>query len=151
MSNQDIAQQISIENGMLKHITEALRLAVGWQIHEADLSRKLSTVRFISQSLQRHLEHLMALEEYDGYMDLVLATSPHLSRTVEGLRQEHEQLRAAICQIVLRLEGLAAGDPAAFARVCDDFRGLLQKVEEHNRREGILWQEAFKRDGGGEG
>jgi hypothetical protein len=63
MTNQDIAQQISIEHGMLKHITDALRLALGWQMEGDDLSRKLSTVRFISQSLQRHLEHLMALEE----------------------------------------------------------------------------------------
>jgi hypothetical protein len=151
MAAIDIAQQTVVEQDMLKHLMEGLRVTMAWPVVDGDYSRSLSTLRFIAQSFQRHLERLMTCEEYDGYMDLVLATSPHLSRTVEGLRQEHEQLRAAICQIVLRLEGLAAGDPAAFARVCDDFRGLLQKVEEHNRREGILWQEAFKRDGGGEG
>ena len=46
----------------------------------------MSTLRFITQSLQRHLERVLALEEYDGYMDLVLHESPRLSNTVAALK-----------------------------------------------------------------
>jgi hemerythrin-like domain-containing protein len=151
MSNQDIAQQISIENGMLKHITEALRLAVGWQMQENDLSRKLSTVRFISQSLQRHLEHLMTLEEHDGYMDMVVEQTPHLARLVDGLRKEHDQLRRVVNRLVHRLERASPSDHDEVDRLCEELIELVDKLDEHNKKETALLQEAMARDGGGEG
>jgi hemerythrin-like domain-containing protein len=151
MTNQDIAQQISIEHGMLKNITDALRLALGWQMQGDDLSRKLSTVRFISQSLQRHLEHLMALEEYDGYMDMVAESTPHLARRVDGLRQEHDQLRRIVNRTVPRLERVSHSDHAEVDRLCAELVGLVDKLDEHNKKETALLQEALGRDGGGEG
>jgi len=151
MTNQDIAQQISIEHGMLKNITDALRLALGWQMQGDDLSRKLSTVRFISQSLQRHLEHLMALEEYDGYMDMVAESTPHLARRVDGLRQEHDQLRRLVNRIVPRLERTSHSDHAEVGKLCVELVGLVDKLDEHNKKETALLQEALGRDGGGEG
>jgi hemerythrin-like domain-containing protein len=151
MTNQDIAQQISIEHGMLKNITDALRLALGWQMQGDDLSRKLSTVRFISQSLQRHLEHLMGLEEYDGYMDMVAESTPHLARRVDGLRNEHDQLRRMVNRIVPRLERTSHSDPAEVDKLCAELVGLVDKLDEHNKKETALLQEAMGRDGGGEG
>ena len=65
--NNDIAQQTVVEDGILKLLVEGLRSALAWKVTN-DFSRKLSSVRFITQSFQRHLERLMALEEYDGYM-----------------------------------------------------------------------------------
>jgi hypothetical protein len=67
MAPQDITQQTLLEQGMLYHLTDALRSVIDWKLHGADLSRKLSTLRFIAQSFQRHLERVMALEEYDGW------------------------------------------------------------------------------------
>jgi hemerythrin-like domain-containing protein len=151
MTNQDIAQQISIEHGMLKNINDALRLALGWQMQGDDLSRKLSTVRFISQSLQRHLEHLMALEEYDGYMDMVAESTPHLARRVDGLRNEHDQLRRVVNRIVPRLERASHSDHAEVDKLCEELVGLVDKLDEHNKKETALLQEALGRDGGGEG
>jgi hemerythrin-like domain-containing protein len=151
MTNQDIAQQISIEHGMLKNITDALRLALGWQMQGGDLSRKLSTVRFISQSLQRHLEHLMAMEEYDGYMDMVAESTPHLARRVDGLRNEHDQLRRMVNRIVPRLERTSHSDHAEVDKLCAELVGLVDKLDEHNKKETALLQEALGRDGGGEG
>jgi hemerythrin-like domain-containing protein len=151
MTNQDIAQQISIEHGMLKNITDALRLALGWQMQGDDLSRKLSTVRFISQSLQRHLEHLMGLEEYDGYMDMVAESTPHLARRVDGLRNEHDQLRRMVNRVVPRLERASHSDHEEVDKLCAELVGLVDKLDEHNKKETALLQEALGRDGGGEG
>jgi hemerythrin-like domain-containing protein len=151
MANQDVAQQISVEHGMLKHITDALQLALGWQLQGDDLSRKVSTVRFISQSLQRHLEHLMALEEYDGYMDMVAASTPHLARRVDGLREEHDQLRQTINRIVPRLERVSHSDHPEFDKLSAELLALVGKLDDHDKKETALLQEAVGRDGGGEG
>jgi Hemerythrin HHE cation binding domain len=151
MDRQDIARQTQIEQDMLKHIMEGLRISAGWPVLGPDASRKLSSLRFVAQSFQRHLEHLLALEEHDGYMDLVLRCAPHLGRATDVLKDEHEQFRSEARRLVLRLERLPATDLAALDKVCSDLLVVLGKIEEHNAKEIALLQEALDRDEGGEG
>src|SRR5947207_15996801 len=98
----DLAQQTLVEHGLLLLLMEGLRNTLAWKVPGTDFARKLSTLRFITQSFQRHLERVLALEEYDGYMDLVLKESPQLGNVVDGLRQEHDQFRAEARHIVDR-------------------------------------------------
>jgi hemerythrin-like domain-containing protein len=151
MAHDDISQQTLIEHGMLKHITEALRLAIGWKLDGGNAARKLSTVRFITRSLQRHLDHQWALEESDGYMDAALSLSPHLSKRVNALKKEHEEFRRIVPETVDRLEQIAPADHTALENVCSQLLALLQKLDDHTRKETALLQEAFEREGGGEG
>jgi hypothetical protein len=151
MGHHDLAQQTLVENGMLMLIREGLRNTLAWTVQDTGIPRKLSTLRFITQSLQRHLERVLALEEYDGYMDLVLHESPRLSNTVDALKLDHEQLRKDAIHIVLQFEQVSPADTELFGRVCDELAGLLNRLDAHNKKEATLMQEAFARDGGGEG
>lgn len=151
MPHTDLAQQTELEKGMLSQIMEMLRTTMAWQTRSDDGSRKLSTLRFMAQSFQRHLGRMMALEEYDGYMDLVMETSPNLSRAVEALRQDHDRFRQAASHIVLSLERLSILDHDRFEAICEELRTLLQKLDEHHKKEATIWHEALDRDGGGEG
>src|SRR5262249_49880151 len=125
--------------------------ALGWKQEGGDAARKLSTVRFITRSLQRHLDHLWGLEERDGYMDAVLTLSPHLSKRVNALKREHEEFRRTVPGIVDRLDQVSSTDPTTLAAVWDELFALLQKLDEHSRKETGLLLEAFEREGGGEG
>jgi hypothetical protein len=151
MTHGDIAQQTVVENNLLQCLVEGLRTTLNWQVEGEDFSRKLSTLRFTAESFQRHLERLMSLEEFDGYLDEVAATSPQLSRRVDALRNEHGMLREAARHIVHGLEQLSPTDALGFAGICDELERLLDDVEAHSRREVSLVQEACARDGGGEG
>jgi hemerythrin-like domain-containing protein len=152
MDSQDVARQTKVEHELLQHLIQGLQATVAWQMPEPDASRKLSTLRFIGQSFQRHLEHLLAIEEYEGYMGLVQQSSPRLGRTIDALKTQHEHFRTEAPRIVLRLERLSNTDLAGLGQVCDDLLTLLGQIEEHNRKEMALIQEAFKQDeGGGEG
>jgi hypothetical protein len=152
MDRQDVARQTKVEHELLRHLIEGLRATVAWPVPGPDASRKLSTLRFIAQSFQRHLERLLAVEEYEGYMGLVREASPRLSRAADALRAEHEPFRTEAGRVVLRLERLPGTDPAALGRVCDDLLALLGRIEQHSRKEMALLQEAFGQDeGGGEG
>jgi hypothetical protein len=151
MDRQEVARQTQVEHEMLKHIMEGLRVTTGWQVHGPDASRKLSTLRFVTQSFQRHLERLLALEEHDGYMDLLATCEPRLSRAADVLRAEHEYFRAEARRMAHRLEQVTATDRAALGGVCDDLLALLRRIEEHSGKEIHLLQEAFGRDDGGEG
>jgi hypothetical protein len=151
MDRQDVAHQTQVEHEMLGHIIEGLRVTAGWQPHGPDGSRKLSTLRFIAQSFQRHLERLLALEEHDGYMDHLSGCDPRLGRAADALRAEHDCFRTEARRVADRLGRLPATDPAALAGVCDDLLALLGRIEAHSSKEIHLLQEAFGRDGGGEG
>jgi hemerythrin-like domain-containing protein len=151
MAHDNIAEQTLVEHEMLKHISDGLRRAISWQAEGDDLVRKLSTIRFIAQSLQRHLDHLLALEEYDGYMDAVFTSNPHFHKQVVALRLEHDEFRKGTEHVVHGLENVAPTEQAAFDTVCTELEALLEKLDEHTKKEVRLLQEAFERDGGGEG
>jgi hypothetical protein len=151
MQHSEIAEQTRVENGMLKYLVEGLRMALAWKVHGADFSRKLSTMRFITQSFQRHLEHMMTLEEKNGYMDMVLTSAPQLGRSVDALRKDHEWFRSSLGGIVNRLERVSSTDTASFADISQDLHNVLHKLDEHSKKEADLVLEAIERDEGGEG
>jgi hypothetical protein len=115
------------------------------------VSRKLGSLRFISQSFQRHLEHVMALEEYDGYMNVVTESYPEYTDRTTKLRAEHDHFRESLGRINYRLERLSWSDVASFEESCNGLSLLLEEINDHNQRETALIQEAFLEDVGGEG
>ena len=152
MDSHEVAQQMRVEHGLLQQLIQGLRATAAWPVPGPDASRKLSTLRFVAGSFQRHLERLLALEEYDGYMGLVQASSPRLGRTADALRVEHEHFRSEAGRVAQRLERLAGSDPEAMERVCADLLALLAQIESHSEKEMALVHEAFGQDeGGGEG
>jgi len=152
MDNHEVAQQMQVEHGLLQHLIQGLRATAAWPVPGSDASRKLSSLRFHAGSFQRHLERLLALEECDGYMGLVRATSPRLSRAADVLRVEHEHFRSEARQIAQRLERLPGSDREALEGVCADLLALLAQIESHSEKEMALVHQAFRQDeGGGEG
>src|SRR2546430_679806 len=93
MNQLNIVQQTLVEKQMLQFIVEGLQNTFAWKIQGDDLSRKLSTLKFILRSFQSHMKRLMYLEESDGYMAIVLEKHPHLTKPVEALRHEHDEFR----------------------------------------------------------
>jgi len=151
MPTHHVEQQAMVEHAMLKHICNALRVTLDWKVEGGDFSRHLSSLRFVAQSLQRHLDRMMALEECDGYMDEVVETCPRLAEKVDALKQDHERFRQAVRRIVSRLDRLPSTDLAAFARTCDALRDLLERLDEHSATETTVIQEAYFQDEGGSG
>lgn len=151
MVRDDVAQQAFIEHEMLKHIAGALRTTMEWQLNAEDVSRKLSSLRFIAESFRRHLDHVFDLEEYDGYMAVVTESHPHLHDKTETLRQEHEALRRRLRSCLHSLHGIDSDDDDALTNACQELLSILDSVNDHNQREMKLIQDAVLFDPGGEG
>jgi len=150
--NQELLiQQTKVESQALEHITRALEVMIGWAVDSGGYARKLSSVRFFTVLYQQHLERLFALEEVDGYMESVSRFNPELAREIDDLKRDHEQLRAAVRRIVVRLDLTSATNLAEFDATCFEVRATINKVLEHLRREQDLLVEAFNLDSGGEG
>jgi hypothetical protein len=151
MTNLDVAQQTRVEKGMLQLLIQGLRESLAWKIRGDNISRKLSTLKFITRSFRSHLERLMDLEERDGYMDIVLEKHPHLDKSVEALRHDHDAFRHETGLVVQELDRVSPMDQNALSGICEKVSILLKKVDTHNRKEGDIFQEAFEREEGGEG
>lgn len=144
-------KQAAVEHEALRHIIGALRTVLDWKPSAEDLPRKLSSLRFIAQSFQRHLERLMALKEQDGYMTDAVDQMPSLAEKVQALLRDHDEFEETLHRLVLQLEHLSASDKSKVDATCVQMEELLLKLEDHHRREAKLMQEAFSRDVGGQG
>jgi len=150
MSQQNM-RQAAVEHEALRHIIGALRTVLDWKPTADDGARKLSSLRFITQSFQRHLERLMALKEQDGYMSDAVEQMPSLADKEQTLLREHDEFEESLHRLVLKLEHVSASDRAKMDEACRDLEELLVKLDDHHRREAELMQEAYLRDSGGQG
>ncbi len=151
MDQRDIAQQTLLEQRLLTNITHALRTTTTWEPRGHDVGGKLRSIRFITASLERHLDHIMDLEEYDGYMSSALESSPNLAEKISALKHEHESFREKVHRLVVKLDRLSSDDRTGLDHVCVEIGDLLSRIDEHSRHEADLLQEAFLQDEGGEG
>ncbi len=151
MDREAIHQQIQIEQDLLRHVVDALRAAVNWSAVDEGVTRKISTVRFLAETLQRHTQRLWAIHEYDGYMSFIIQTAPEMTHTVEGLKREHEKFRQRVQQLVLRLEKTSDTNERSVSDAIDLTRKVLDEYETLNADELKLILDTFLRDTGGEG
>lgn len=140
-----------MEHQILDHVKDALRVTIGWRVPAVGLPRKLSSVQFTLKSFQRHLLRLIDIEEHGGYMEVVTETKPHLTAHVERLKEDHQQFRRHIEQLLPEVEALSEYDNMAFEGFCQEIASLLQQVDQHDREETALLQDTLLFDEGGEG
>ena len=151
MENQEIQQQVIVEHQTLAHVVSALRTTIGWESAVPDFSRKLSSLRFVCESFERHLARLLDLEETDGYMSVVLDAHPEMTERVKTLRNEHTEFRQEVRDILGRLNAVSSTDHDKFSAISDELVGLLDRLDQHQHKEISVLQEALLQDAGGEG
>ncbi len=135
MDRRTISQQVLVEQEMLNHIMNAVRTILDWKIQEHDLSRKLTSLLFITQSFQRHLIRLMELEECHGLMDSITEAHPHLQQRIDSLKQDHKLFRTAFDRIMPRLQRISDHDHDTMGMMCDELLVLLNRLSEHSGKE----------------
>lgn len=151
MDHQLVVQQTKVETAALEHSTRALEVAISWVVKGDDVSRKLSSVRFATERFQRHMERLFSLEEVDGYMERVCRLHPEWLPQVADMRRDHEQFRAVVRKVAVRLERASTADGQYLTMIGDDLKQVIQQILQHNDRESDMLVESMLRDTGGQG
>lgn len=147
MNHELIVEHTQTEIEALQHVTQALEVAMAWVVKGDDLS----SVRFALELFQRQIERVFALEELDGYMGTVRRSHPEWVDQVEEFKREHEEFRAVIRRLVLRLDRASPADRESLDAICTELRDVIQRILDHNRREGKLLVESLQPDTGGQG
>jgi len=93
-------------------------------------------------SLRSNLDEHFRFEERNGYMDAVLARAPQMARQVEGLREEHAEMRQSLIALAAQARKARSVDDELRQKV----RDWVAKVRNHERRENLLVEDTFNRD-----
>jgi hypothetical protein len=105
-----------------------------------------SLLRSELRHFRRTLEHHFEREEASDYFNDLAGAFPRLGRQIDQLRQDHAQMRANLSELAYGVERQSDLDGARVR-----LRDLLHMLDEHERRESALFQDAFLTDEGGPG
>jgi hemerythrin-like domain-containing protein len=151
MDSTNYAALCLMEHQIMQHVKDALRITLAWDVRSVGLARKVSSVQFTMQSLRRHLDRVMNLEEEDGYMNAVRELKPNLYDRAANLRLEHQEFRRTLDYLMPALDKVSPRDNASFQEVCAELCAFLNRIDRHDKQETDLLQAAFYDDIGGEG
>jgi hemerythrin-like domain-containing protein len=140
MTYRLVSDQMLKEHEVLARISDALRTAIRWGQH-ADLSRKLAAVAFLTEAFQRHLNHMLELEERGGYLELLNQSLPQFHDQANVFRDEHEQFRATTQRLLQRMTECAEPTQSDADAIFSDLTSLLEAADDHNQRELTLLQQ----------
>ena len=151
MDHHDVARQIEVEHQMLAQLMEGVRITTGWQVEGNDASRKLSTLHFVVESFQHHLDRLLTVEEHGSYMDLLVVANPRLGQATNALQAEHDLFRTEVRQIAGRLAVLSETDLAELGAVSEGLLGFMRQIKNTTRRRSISIKRHSDRTAAGKG
>jgi hypothetical protein len=144
--------QYTLETQVLDHIKSALR-----QILEADeerlgIERKISSAKFVTESLKRHLSRMLDLEEADPLIDPVQIAEEEdaagLTERYRRLRGEHTQLRSSLEQVAMMSAQMAADNEAMLEDFANEMNDFLTRLDRHEMAERALLIEVYDSDDG---
>jgi hypothetical protein len=146
----DRLYQFTVESQVLSHIKSALRKTLASDEDRMGLDRKVSTVRFVTESLVRHLTRLLQLEDAVE-IDPAAEGKPHLAERACALQREHEQFKQFLVQLSEGVNRLSAEDQADFESFCAGLLAFLDRLDKHESAESKVLQQLQNADEGGEG
>lgn len=147
----EIAKQAEVELALLLNIEQALRIVLDWKTEDRGHIRKLSTLRFVTGSFERHLTRIRVVSEYGGYMHRVTDVKPQLAGAVLGLKKVRDGLQADLERMVVALEHVSPNDAAGFEGICAEYERYFEALKTHGRQEMELLQQLFGQEDGGSG
>jgi len=106
----------------------------------------LEALRGRYEHLRAHLHKHMALEERDGYLPTVAARRPSLSKEVDRLRHEHEELTQIMDGIRRDLLEVRETDPLMIQDCCCRIENLVSSIERHEQDENLIVLSVFTDD-----
>ncbi len=149
--SREVAKQIEVELALLLNIEQAFRVALDWKTNDGENNRKLSTLRFVTRSFERHLARIRMLSDYGGYMVLVTDMKPQLASAVRSLKLLRDNLQAHLDELMFRLEHVSANETAKFDELCKELEHYLEDLSAHGAKEMELLQRGFADVEGGAG
>lgn len=140
MAPPDFVHKTGEEYRKLQQIERSLSDVLGGPADAARLSPAF-------EHLRAHMIKLFALEDVEGFLNVVTVERPDKMREATRFRDEHHALTNRAAEILAGLRTAAtANDSSAAGRLSGEIRGLLSDLRRHEEAEGGFVQALFSED-----
>jgi hypothetical protein len=147
MTPEQLSDWMKREREILAELTKVLRQHIAVR-PEANLGDWVRGLRAGFDRLVLHLQRHYAAKQEDGYLSLVLEQRPTLSKQVERLRLEHEQILHLGTQIQAELASMGAEQYLRVADACERVERFMSVAADHDQREIMITMFVFSQDMG---
>lgn len=145
------SQEMSYEQMNLKQLSELEYILLGDLrdvLEEESTEQNRKWLLALVEALLKTLPREFKLREQGGYMEEIVMVCPELDSSVQHLQEEHVTLCAQLQNLADQLSS-----PPAFQKQADQLKQQLSEwarsVQNHNRQEEQLVQQAYQQDTGG--
>jgi len=145
MNANDLAKWMSQEHHKVDELMSKLRERVMY----VPVSREVKWIEGVKEAFEHFRAHMtkhMALEEHDGYMSAVTERRPALSKEVDRLAHEHDEVIKIMNAIHLVLEDMQPDDRLLMRDCCHRVQDLLAYIAHHENSENLMVMTAFTDD-----
>jgi len=148
MSPEELAKWMQNEHTALMELNKVLRQHIA-AIPEVGLGDWIRGLSAGFDRLRAHLARHFAAKEADGYLTLVVEHRPTLSKDVEQIRREHDEIIELAEHIQRDLSAARPETRLLVADVCARVQRFMAVVAGHDEREAMITMLACNLDIGG--
>lgn len=145
MTPNQLAEWMKREREILTELTKLLRQHIAAK-PEVNLAEWLRGLHAGFDRLIAHLRRHYAAKEEDGYLAMVVEQRPTLSKQVERLRKEHEEILHMGGQILEEFKSIDAKQYLLVADACARVQRFMAVVADHDQREIMITMYVFSQD-----
>ncbi len=147
MSPQELAQWMRSEQEALVELNKILRQHIAAR-PDINLDDWLRGLRVGFERLQKHLKRHFAAKEEDGYLSLVIEKRPTLSKQVEQMRNEHDEIIMMAERILRDMSDMQPENRLLLGDACARIQRFMAVVADHDQREVMITMAVCSQDMG---
>lgn len=136
-SPEELARWMRSEHETLVELSQVIREHIARQPH-VNRGDWLRGLKAAFDRLVLHLQRNFDGQESGGYLRLVVEARPTLSQKVEGLRQEHVDLRRMAERLRTDLNETEVDTGLWLADICARIQRFIAVVAQHDQRENMI-------------
>ena len=147
MDQNELAEWMKTEGARVNELALGLREHI-ISIPSGSLKEWLAELAQRFDHFAAHLRRMMNIEEEDGYLAPVIQERPSLSKQVDMLRHQHDELRCLIDDLERAVHSLKPTDQLLIRDCCTRLQVFLGHVSRHGEHENHIVLYSFTQDMG---
>ena len=141
----ELAKWMQSERQALQELSKFIRQHIA-EMPEVNLPEWLRGLKVAYERLQKHLERHFVAKQEDGYLRMVVEMRPTLSKQVEQMRREHDEILHLAERILHELSEVMPHSRLLIADVCARIQRFMAVVADHEQREVMITMYVFSQD-----
>ncbi len=142
---EELALRLQEEHRALQQLSQVLKEHIA-AMPNVNLGQWLEGLRIAFERLHAHIQRSFAMKEKDGYLKTVVEVRPPLSRQVDAVQSEHEQLLRMGFGLRNDLAATRPEDHVLIGDACARVLRYLAILGQHEQRENMIVLFAFNQD-----